>query len=99
MMRNVLPINTMAIAHGPAHPLRQRGHPVGPARARRCTSVEQSSSWSASPASWAARSPPARKPATSTSIGEYYGSADETLAKLGYAPNRKPGQRGFTLHA
>nr|MCU0964291.1 3-keto-5-aminohexanoate cleavage protein [Burkholderiaceae bacterium] len=27
-------------------------------------------------------------------IGEHYGSADETLAKLGYAPNRKPGERG-----
>ena len=24
-------------------------------------------------------------------IGEYYGSADETLAKLGFAPNRQPG--------
>ncbi len=32
-------------------------------------------------------------------LGENYGSADETLAKLGFAPNRKPGQVGFTFHA
>ena len=30
-------------------------------------------------------------------IGEWYSSTDETLAKLGMAPNRKPGQRGFLL--
>ena len=24
---------------------------------------------------------------------------DETLARLGYAPNRQPGQIGFTFHA
>lgn len=32
-------------------------------------------------------------------LGEHYANADETLAKLGYAPNRKPGQLGFTHHA
>ena len=32
-------------------------------------------------------------------IGEFYKSADETLAKNGFAPNRKHGQRGFLLHA
>lgn len=32
-------------------------------------------------------------------IGEFYGSADETLAKNGYAPNRRHGQRGFLQHA
>jgi hypothetical protein len=30
-------------------------------------------------------------------IGEHYQSADETLAKLGYAPNRQPGERGAPL--
>ncbi|MEU6089720.1 3-keto-5-aminohexanoate cleavage protein [Streptomyces sp. NPDC047085] len=30
-------------------------------------------------------------------IGEYYDSADETLARLGMVPNRRPGQRGFML--
>lgn len=27
-------------------------------------------------------------------IGKFYQSTDETLRKLGYAPNRQPGQRG-----
>ncbi len=32
-------------------------------------------------------------------LDEHCGSADETLAKIGFAPNRKPGQVGFTFHA
>lgn len=32
-------------------------------------------------------------------IGTFYKDADETLAKNGFAPNRKPGQKGFTHHA
>ena len=32
-------------------------------------------------------------------IGQTYDSVDETLARLGYAPNRKPGELGFTFHA
>src|SRR6188508_2389743 len=32
-------------------------------------------------------------------IGETYNSVDETIARLGYAPNRQPGQLGFTFHA
>lgn len=32
-------------------------------------------------------------------IGEFYGSTDETLARNGFAPNRQPGQRGFTKFA
>ena len=32
-------------------------------------------------------------------IGEYYDSIDETLAKLGFAPNRKPSQSGIVRAA
>ena len=32
-------------------------------------------------------------------IGEFYKNVDETLAKIGFAPNRKPGMRGATLRA
>ena len=32
-------------------------------------------------------------------IGTFYKDADETLAANGFAPNRKPGQKGFTQHA
>ena len=28
-------------------------------------------------------------------IGEHYGDADETLARIGYAPNRRPAERGI----
>ena len=30
-------------------------------------------------------------------IGEHYGSADETLTALGWAPNRREGERGMPL--
>ena len=32
-------------------------------------------------------------------IGEFYANADETLARNGFSPNRKAGQRGFLQHA
>jgi uncharacterized protein (DUF849 family) len=32
-------------------------------------------------------------------IGEFYSSAEETLARNGFTPNRKAGQRGFVQHA
>jgi hypothetical protein len=32
-------------------------------------------------------------------IGTFYESIDETLAKNGFAPNRKPGARGESLRA
>jgi len=32
-------------------------------------------------------------------LDERYADADETLAKIGFAPNRQPGQVGFTHHA
>lgn len=32
-------------------------------------------------------------------LGEFYDSADETLARNGFAPNRRAGQRGFLQHA
>ena len=32
-------------------------------------------------------------------LGATYRNADETLARLGWAPNRAPGQRGVPLHA
>jgi hypothetical protein len=32
-------------------------------------------------------------------IGEFYASAEETLARNGFTPNRKAGQRGFVQHA
>jgi len=31
-------------------------------------------------------------------VGESYGTPAETLARAGYLPTRRPGQRGCTLH-
>ena len=31
-------------------------------------------------------------------VGESYATPDETLARAGYLPSRRPGQRGCTLH-
>jgi hypothetical protein len=31
-------------------------------------------------------------------IGTHYETADETLSKLGYAPKRRPGERGVPMH-
>ena len=31
-------------------------------------------------------------------IGEHYNSVDETLARIGYAPNRRPAERGIPRH-
>jgi hypothetical protein len=30
-------------------------------------------------------------------LGEHYGTTDEALARIGYAPNRQPGERGAPL--
>jgi hypothetical protein len=32
-------------------------------------------------------------------LDEHYSSAEETIAKIGFPPGRKPGQVGFTFHA
>jgi len=32
-------------------------------------------------------------------IGQTYNSVEETIDRLGYAPNRRQGQLGFTFHA
>jgi hypothetical protein len=32
-------------------------------------------------------------------LDEHYDSVEETIAKIGFPPGRKPGQLGFTFHA
>ena len=98
IMRNVLPINTMAIAMG-LH--------------TRCGNEDTLWGRLGREVHLRRRRPPARahrrrarprgghgKEARDIyQLGEYWGSADEALAKLGYPPNRQPGQVGFLLHA
>ena len=85
--------------HGSARPLRQRGQPLAQARREDHLGGRRSSSWSASPTSSAATVATGKEAREIYKLGEHSGSTDETLAKLGYPPNRRPGQVGFLHHA
>jgi uncharacterized protein (DUF849 family) len=98
IMRNVLPVNTMAIAMG----LHTRcgnednlwvkpGEKVTTAR-----SIEQLVRIAGELGRAVATGKEAREV---YKIGERYATAEETLAKVGFAPGRKPGQVGFTFHS
>ena len=98
IMRNVLPINTMAIAMG----LHTRcgnednlwvkpGEKVKTAR-----SVEQLVRIAGELGRAVATGKEAREV---YKLDEHYSSAEETIAKIGFPPGRKPGQLGFTFHA
>ena len=97
LMRSVLPVNTMAIAMG-LHPRAATRTPSGPARPEDHLGA----------AGRAAR--PHRQRARSRGRHRQGGARHlphrrdlrqrrRDLARLGYAPNRKPGQLGFTFHA
>ena len=98
LMRSVLPVNTMAIAMG-LHPRCGNEDTIWSRKGQKITSVQQVEQSSASPTSSAARSPPARRPTTSTASARPTTASTRPLARLGYAPNRKPGELGFTFHA
>ena len=98
LMRSVLPVNTMAIAMG----LHTRcgnedtiwGHP-----GEKITSVDQVKQLVRISHELGRDVATGKEARDIYRIGEQYGSVDETLAKLGYAPNRQAGQLGFTQHA
>lgn len=96
LMRNVLPLNTMAIAMG-LHVRVGIEDNLWGREGERMTSMQQVEQMV-----WIARELH-REVATGAEareiykIGQRYADVDETLAKLGYAPNRRPGQRGATL--
>jgi len=98
-MLNVLPLNTMAIAMG-LHVrcgtedniwTQDRGTKMGSV-----AQIEQLVRISEELSRPVANGQEARR---IYRIGEFYSSADETLARNGFAPNRNPGQRGFMQHA
>ena len=96
LMRTVAPLNTMAIAIG-LHVRVGIEDNLWGRKGERITSVQQVEQMVR-----IARELH-REVATGTQakkiyrIGEHYRHADETLAKLGYAPNRQAGERGATL--
>ena len=92
---NVLPLNMMAHRDGPARALRHRGQhldagPHGQDDDRR----SRSSSWCASRASSAARSPTARKRARSARSACSTTPPTRRWPRNGFAPNRKGRQQG-----
>jgi uncharacterized protein (DUF849 family) len=96
LMRNVLPVNTMAIAMG-LHPRCGIEDTLWGRKGERMTSVQQIEQLVRVARELGRDVASGREARAIYRIGESYGTADETLARVGYLPNRKPGQRGCTL--
>jgi len=93
LMRNVLPLNTMAIAMG-LHVRVGIEDNLWGKKGERITSVQQVEQMVRIARELHRDVATGEQAKRIYKIGEHYRGADETLAKLGYAPNRRPGQRG-----
>lgn len=93
IMRNVLPLNTMAIAMG-LHVRVGIEDNLWGRKGERITSVQQVEQMVRIARELHRDVATGAQARQIYQIGTHYGSADETLARLGYAPNRKPGERG-----
>ncbi|MFC4605141.1 3-keto-5-aminohexanoate cleavage protein [Rhodococcus kronopolitis] len=99
LMRSVLPVNTMAIAMG-LHPrCGNEDNLWAPNGEEKITSAEQVRQLVRVAKELGREVATAKEARDIYRIGQSYKDADETLARLGYAPNRRPGQVGFTQHA
>ncbi|MFI5662475.1 3-keto-5-aminohexanoate cleavage protein [Streptomyces sp. NPDC051684] len=98
LMRSVLPVNAMAIAMG-LHTRCGNEDTLWGRKGTKATSVEQIKQLVRIAGELGREVATAKDAHESYKIGTTYADADETLAKLGYAPNRRPGQVGFTHHA
>ena len=98
LMRSVLPVNAMAIALG-LHTRCGNEDTIWGRRREKITSVQQVEQLVRIANELDRQVATGKEAREIYKIGEQYSDADETLAKLGLAPNRKPGQVGFTFHA
>ncbi|GAA1601421.1 3-keto-5-aminohexanoate cleavage protein [Catellatospora bangladeshensis] len=98
IMRNVLPINTMAIAMG-LHTRCGNEDNLWARKGEKQTSVQAIEQLVRIAGELGRGVADGKEARDIYKIGEYWDTADEALAKLGFAPNRKPGQVGFTFHA
>jgi uncharacterized protein (DUF849 family) len=96
IMRNVLPLGTMAIAMG-LHVRVGIEDNLWGRKGQRITSVQQVEQMVRIARELHREVATGAQAKAIYRIGEHYQSADETLAKLGYAPNRQPGERGAPL--
>jgi uncharacterized protein (DUF849 family) len=98
LMRSVLPVNTMAIAMG-LHARCGNEDTLWGRRGEKMTSVQQVEQLVRIAGELGREVATGKEAREIYRLDEQYADADETLAKLGYAPNRRPDQVGFTQHA
>jgi uncharacterized protein (DUF849 family) len=98
IMRNVLPVNAMAIAMG-LHCRTGNEDNLWYRKSERTTTVRQVEQLVRISVELGRDVATAKEARDIYKIGETYSSAEETLAKVGFAPTRRPGQLGFTHHA
>lgn len=96
LMRNVLPLNTMAIAMGLHVRIGIEDNLWG-RKGQRITSVQQIEQMVRIARELHRELATGAQAKQIYQIGAHYRGADETLAKLGYAPNRRTGERGMPL--
>ncbi|WP_305092836.1 3-keto-5-aminohexanoate cleavage protein [Prescottella sp. R16] len=99
LMRSVLPVNTMAIAMGLHTRCGNEDNLWAPSGDVKITSADQVRQLVRVAEELGREVATAKEARDIYKIGTTYKDADETLAALGYAPNRHPGQVGFTQHA
>jgi len=98
-MLNVLPINMMAIAMGLHVRCGIEDNIWTQDRTGKMSSVAQIEQLVRISREFGREIADAKEARRIYRIGEFYQDADETLAKNGFAPNRKPSSRGSTLRA
>jgi uncharacterized protein (DUF849 family) len=96
LMRSIYPLNAMAIAMG-LHVRVGIEDNLWGRKGERATSVQQIERIARISRELFREVATAEDARRIYRIGETYAGADETLARIGYAPNRKPGQRGLPL--
>jgi uncharacterized protein (DUF849 family) len=96
IMRTVLPLNTMAIAMG-LHVRCGIEDNLWGRKGERITSVKQVEQLVRISRELYREVATGEQAKAIYQIGTHYKSTDETLAKLGYAPNRRPGELGAPL--
>jgi uncharacterized protein (DUF849 family) len=98
IMRNVLPINTMAIALG-LHTRCGNEDNLWASKGEKCTTVRAVEQLVRIAGELGRAVATGKEARDVYKLDEHYSSAEETLAKIGFPPGRKPGQLGFTFHA